>query len=569
MLDNFKHLRQLLEKSEKRNILIFIPLTLLLVLIETLSVGLIVPIITFFFESENFGNLNFLNNFLQDIPKNDLLKYLLCSLVFIYLIKNLYVIYYNWIRMRFANFVQLRISSQLLKIYFRAPYSKIFHKNSAELLRNIQVETAKVRNIINHMIILLSEILIVIGIAILLFLINFNIVFYAFIYITLSFIIYYLLIRNKVKKLGFENQRITQNFLRSILQKISSLKLVRIFLNDRYFLKEFEEDMSAFQNNNLKLGIINLLPKMWMEVFGIAFLSMMLIFLINQTKDMNYILSLIGLIVVAAVRIIPSPNRIMTSIQQLKYTTATFEKISDDLSISMMNFDHNLENIDFKKEILIKDINFSFQETGRNIFKNLNFKINKGEIVCIKGISGSGKSTFANLISGLLKPESGFFLVDGKNINTDNLNWMSKIGYVTQETYLLDDSIKNNIAFGISKDLIDIKKIHEVIEKVQLGELIKSLPEKMDTVIGERGSKLSMGQIQRIGIARALYTNSEILILDEITSSLDEKNTNKIFDLVSSMKTSKTIIVITHEFLNKKIFDSIYELKNHSLQKTE
>ena len=146
---------------------------------------------------------------------------------------------------------------------------------------------------------------------------------------------------------------------------------------------------------------------------------------------------------------------------------------------------------------------------------------------------------------------------------------MSKIGYVTQETYLLDDSIKNNIAFGISKDLIDIKKIHEVIEKVQLGELIKSLPEKMDTVIGERGSKLSMGQIQRIGIARALYTNSEILILDEITSSLDEKNTNKIFDLVSSMKTSKTIIVITHEFLNKKIFDSIYELKNHSLQKTE
>jgi ATP-binding cassette, subfamily B, bacterial PglK len=569
MLNNFKKINLLLNNKEKKKIIFFIPLTLLLVFLETLSIGLIIPIISYLLENKNFINYDFLNPFIESIPRTNLIIYLLISLIVVYLVKNLYIIFYNWSRMLLANSIQLRISSQLLEVYFKASYLEIFDRNSSELLRNIQTETAKLRNIINHTIILFSEILVILGIVILLSFINFKIIMIVLSAAVIIFFIYYLIIQNIVKELGYENQKITKKFIQSILEKIYSLKIIRIFLKENFFLNEFEKDMKKFQTNNLKLSIINLLPRIWIELFGVTFLCVLFIILINKSSDFNTILTLLSLIGVALIRLIPSINRVATSIQSLKYTTATFEKISYDLSIKTNilnnNYDHKIE---FKDNIKIRNINFSFKKYKRNIFKNLNFEIKKNNLICIRGESGSGKSTFANIFAGLYQPDQGEFTVDGRIVKTSNLGWISKVGYVTQDTYLIDDTVKRNIAFGVEDNQIDEKKINEIIELVQLKELIETLPSKINTIVGERGSTLSIGQIQRLGIARALYRDTDILLLDEITSSLDQINTNKIYELIKRMKTLKTIIVIAHELSNDEIFDQIYELKNNTLKKT-
>lgn len=568
MLDNLKKLKLLLNNNEKKKIILFIPLTLLLVFLETISIGLIIPIISYLLENKNFVNYDFLNPFIESIPRTDLIIYLLISLIVVYLVKNLYIIFYNWTRMLLANSIQLRISSQLLEVYFKALYSEIFDRNSSELLRNIQTESAKLRNIINHAIILFSEILIILGIVILLSYINFKIIMIALSTVTLLFSLYYLIIQNTVKELGYENQKITKKFVQSILEKISSLKIIRIFLKENFFLNEFEKDMKKFQTNNLKLSIINLLPKIWIEFFGVTFLCMTFIILINISIDINDILTLLSLIGVVLIRLIPSISRITTSLQSLKYTTATFERVSYDLSIKINTRNDDQDNkIEFTNNIKLRNINFSFKKYKKNILKDLNFEIKKNNLICIRGESGSGKSTFANMFAGLYQPDQGEFIVDDKIVKTSSLGWISKVGYVTQDTYLIDDTIKRNIAFGVEDSQIDEKKINEIIELVQLKELIESLPSNIDTTVGERGSILSMGQIQRIGIARALYRNTDILLFDEITSSLDQINTNKIYKLIKKMKSLKTIIVITHELSNDEIFDQIYELKNKTLQK--
>ena len=243
MLDNFKKLKLLLHNKEKKNIILFIPLTVLLVFLETISIGLIIPIISYLLENKNFINYAFLNPFIESIPRTDLIIYLLISLIVVYLVNNLYIIFYNWARMFLANSIQLRISSQLLEVYFKALYSEIFDRNSSELLRNIQTETAKLRNIINHTIILFSEILVILGIVILLSFINFKIIMIVLSVAVMLFFIYYLIIQNTVKELGYENQKITKKFIQSILEKISSLKIIRIFLKEEFFLNEFEKDM--------------------------------------------------------------------------------------------------------------------------------------------------------------------------------------------------------------------------------------------------------------------------------------------------------------------------------------
>lgn len=568
MLDNFKKINLLLNNKEKKKIIFFIPLTLFLVFLETLSIGLIIPIISYLLENKSFINYDFLDPFIKSIPGNDLIIYLLIGAIIVYLVKSLYVIFYNWSRMLLANSIQLRISSQLLEVYFKALYLEIFDRNSSELLRNIQAETAKLRNIINYIIILFSEMLIILGIVILLSFVNFKIVMIALSVVTLFFFLYYLIIQNTVKELGYENQKVTKKFVQSILEKISSLEIIRIFLKENFFLNEFEKDMKKFQTNNLKLSIINLLPKICIEFFGVTFLCVTFIILISISIDINDILTLLSLIGVVFIRLLPSINRIGSSLQALKYTTATLERVSYDLSIKINTRNDDEDNkIQFKDNIKIRNINFSFRKYKKNIFKDLNFEIKKNNLICIRGESGSGKSTFANIFTGLYQPDQGEFIVDDKVVKTSSLGWTSKVGYVTQDTYLIDDTIKRNIAFGVKDSQIDEKKINEIIELVQLKKLIESLPKNINTIVGERGAILSMGQIQRIGIARALYRNTDILLLDEITSSLDQINTNKIYKLIKKMKSLKTIIVITHELSNHEIFDQIYEVKNKTLQK--
>lgn len=566
MIKNLLLLLNLLNKKEKINLIFFTFLTLFLVLVESLSIGFIVPIISVIFDQTNEINL-IISNFLNlEMESTELIKILILIFVLIYMVKSFYVFYYNWYLIKFSNKVQVRLSSDLLKNYLNLDYTSIIKRNSAELIRNIMAECGKINNILRNIIYLISEIFISLGIIALITLYNKEAAISAITVFLLSSIIYLLIFKNKVKKLGEEQVYLSEIILKSIIQKISSYKLINIIRKKTFFVNEFKSDLVKTTKNNLKVSLINILPRIWIEVFGIISLSIFILYLTSNNYSVEKIITTIGLLAFASLRIFPSMSKITLCLQSLKFVSATLEKITEDINLDKAkknNFD-NLDLINFDKKIDIKNLDFSFKN-NKKILDNTHLLIKKNESIFLKGESGSGKSTLANIISGLIKPDNCNISIDGRmyNLNEDKIR--INCGFVHQETYLLDDTIKKNIAIGLLVEEINEKILDEVIKKARLENFIKTLPNGFNTIVGEKGSQISVGQAQRIGIARTLYHNPDLIIFDEATSALDNENAIQIIDMINEIKTKKAIIFISHDLNHQNKFDKTIEIINGKL----
>tara|TARA_B100000965_G_scaffold389588_1_gene395408 strand:- start:206 stop:1114 length:909 start_codon:yes stop_codon:yes gene_type:complete len=289
--------------------------------------------------------------------------------------------------------------------------------------------------------------------------------------------------------------------------------------------------------------------------------------MVSINTELNVIISTLALFGMATFRLMPSTNRIVSSFQALWYTTASIEKIHEELKLLNQNikkYNENKKEIknDFKKNSFLKveNVNFSYPLASSKTLENISIKINQGETIGFVGPSGSGKTTLIDIILGLLTPDSGSINVNNININDFLRNWQSQIGYVPQHIYLTDDTLKNNIAFGLKENEIDEKAIQNSIKSSQLFQLVKGLPDGLDTEVGERGVRLSGGQRQRIGIARALYHDPEILVLDEATSSLDSDTESSIVDSLREIKGKKTILIIAHRQSTVKYCDRLIKI---------
>ena len=566
MIKNLLLLLNLLNKKEKINLIFFTFLTLFLVLVESLSIGLIVPIISVIFDQTNEINL-IISNFLNlEMESTELIKILILIFVLIYMVKSFYVFYYNWYLIKFSNKVQVRLSSDLLKNYLNLDYTSIIKRNSAELIRNIMAECGKINNILRNIIYLISEIFISLGIIALITLYNKEAAISAITVFLLSSIIYLLIFKNKVKKLGEEQVYLSEIILKSIIQKISSYKLINIIRKKTFFVNEFKSDLVKTTKNNLKVSLINILPRIWIEVFGIISLSIFILYLTSNNYSVEKIITTIGLLAFASLRIFPSMSKITLCLQSLKFVSATLEKVTEDINLDKVkknNFD-NLDLTNFDKKIDIKNLDFSFKN-NKKILDNTHLLIKKNESIFLKGESGSGKSTLANIISGLIKPDNCNISIDGRmyNLNEDKIR--INCGFVHQETYLLDDTIKKNIAIGLPVEEINEKILDEVIKKARLENFIKTLPNGFNTIVGEKGSQISVGQAQRIGIARTLYHNPDLIIFDEATSALDNENAIQIIDMINEIKTKKAIIFISHDLNHQNKFDKTIEIINGKL----
>jgi ABC-type multidrug transport system fused ATPase/permease subunit len=291
-------------------------------------------------------------------------------------------------------------------------------------------------------------------------------------------------------------------------------------------------------------------------------------------KDLNDIISTGGVFIAATFRVLPSINRIIGSLQQIKYHKSTIDIIDEDLNLvglPVLNKKDRSE-IPFQHKLQLDKVSYSYPKSESSVFENLNFELNYGEVVGIIGPSGVGKSTFTNLIVGFLDTFEGDFTVDGKHIDKTNIaNWRKQLGYVSQSIYLIDDSIRANIAFGEDPNEIDDLRIEAAIKKAQLYSFIQQLPQKLDTIVGERGAQLSGGQQQRIGIARALYHEPKLLILDEATSALDVNTENEVMKAVEGLKGEMTILIITHRLSTLNCCDKIFKVdqKKLTIQKSE
>ena len=541
-------------------------------ILETLGIASILPLINFLTDQEK--SINFLENFFIDLTffGNNYMVFLICIIFSVYLVKNIFLSFYYWFENRFSYNTRFNLGVRLYKGYLDSPYKFHLKNNSSILVTKIVQETAIFGSAIMSLSTLITEILVVIGITLLLLIIKPYETFYVITIILSASLIFYFLTKKITFNLGKQLVATQKNKMKILNESLRSLQEIIIFRVSKYFYKLFKSKSMEVSELGYKMSFINRMPKIWFEMVAVIIISFIIIYSTLQNESTISILGILGIFFLSALKIIPSVNKILVALQSIRYSETAVISLSDDIKVFQDQKIPSKENIKLKKlnfenNIIFKNIGFKFNSDSEEILKNINFKIKKNEFIAIVGKTGSGKTTFLNLLMGLLEPTSGQITVDDRDIYNDVEKWRSNLGFVPQNINLLDDSLKKNIAYGLVDNLISEVKIKKSIELSQLSTFLENSKEQLDRSIGESGIKISGGQKQRIAIARALYNSPEILIFDEPTSSLDPVTTSKLFDTLKKLNNEKTIILVSHDIRDFSIFDKVYEIRNQSVVK--
>ena len=555
----------ILNKDQKKFLLIILCLSLLSAFFEIISLGLIIPLLKIFTNNdiqqfkENF-------NFIQNFSEQKILVFILLSFLFVYFVKilvNIILIFYN---NKFRKNLFLYISSKLLNNYLNQSISKFRNTNSSFMIRNIWNESnlfsygfiSSITSLVNEMIIFLS----ITGV---LFFYDFKISLFLLIYFGL--IGSYLYLKNSKKLRDYGNIRIEYNalILKDLRQSFGSIKEIYLYGLQKIFLKSFVEKVSTMSSSTEKRDNIIQLPRQYIEFLSVTSLIIIIFVGLFFKNSLNQIFVLIGLYIFASIRLMPGIVKILNNFQNIRYNIPLVDLLNQEL-IKTENYFKPL-NLDNKNKFVFdnlsfKNVSFSYQDKENKeteVLKNINLKILKGDKIGIYGKSGSGKTTLVNLISGFLEQNSGEILIKDKNDTSSKYLFERSIGYVQQSTYVADETIKFNITLRKNNHEIDFEKLNKILKILNLKEIISELPNGINSIMGEKGSKFSGGQIQRVGIARAIYRDPEILILDEATNALDINSQDEILKNIFEELKNKTIILISHQtdnlnYCNKKYF---------------
>lgn len=547
----FKNIYNLFNKKEKINFILLLLLMIANGFLEVISIGMLIPLVTIIIEP-SFNSFNFdlelINNFLILISKisiNDILIFLLC----VYFFKNIFILAYLYFQNKFVVDLRKRIVSDIYKKYLNQNYSFFLNNNTATIMRNLN-EAKEFSLVTISYTSLFFEIINFLSLAAFLLFLDFS----SSISIILIFFcilgFYFKFSRKFVFDLGKVRQ-IYDNFMNKIvIENISSIKEIKIFKKESYFANQLNKYNNLSANLNLKIDILLQLPRLIIEVITVAVLCFLIYRLVGDITATK-IITILTVYAATAIRLMPSTTKISAYLQKINYFEPLVNLIEKELKLTSLN---NEKNRSYKYEVFetldLVDLSFSYDNTKKTIIDDLSFSIKKNKIYGIRGANGSGKSTLINIIIGFLNPTKGSVNVNGESIKNQTHSWQKQLGYVPQNIFLIEDKIINNIAFGLNENEIDHQKLKKSIELAELNEIIDNLKDGLDTLVGEKGIKLSGGQIQRIGIARALYNDPQIIILDEFSTFLDAKTEANIIETIVKLKNFKTIIITSH---NKEI----------------
>ena len=505
---------------------------------------------------------------LESLNQNELIISFCGLLVLIYLIKSIIKVMQIYFINHTSHNLFIKNSKKILNNYLQNKLKFFTGNNSSVLIRNIQSEcNLFAYSIIYPLLVIMAELILFIFVSIFLLLFNFKISILSIFLFTLIPLVFLKFTSKKIKKWGETRQNFSSLTLKSLQEVFFSIKEIFIYDLKNYFVKKFDFNNSKFSESTKMRNILNSLPRIIIEFFIVVILVFIIFYMIKSSNDLSEVLISIGVFSFAAIKLMPSISLLTSQYQLMKYNIPVvdvlFEEIKkanqkqNNLLKDKCNLNENFENLNFK------DLSFGYENKNKDLFKKINIEINKKDKIGIIGETGIGKSSFINLICGLFDDYSGKIFYNKKELRQNNLDiYKSFFSYVPQHVYLLDDTILNNIIFGVTERKINKKKIEKIIKIVELENTINQLPNKLDTIVGEGGSKLSGGQIQRIGIARALYKDRSILILDESTSALDEKTEINILKSLFENYSEKTILVITHRKKPLEYCQRVLEIKN-------
>lgn len=566
----------ILDRKQKINSSILFVLCVISIFFDLFGIGMVIPLIAIIINEKSsfLDQFPFLTEYLATYQKDEILIIFITFFLIFYLFKSFFSTFLVWFEKKFIHYTHVDHGKRLLFNYLSENYLKFIERNSSSLIRNIIFETGIfVTNVISNLIHLSVEVLLVIGITCLLIYYEPVASSISITVLLLIVIIYISIFKKKLSVLGKKRQVLDGNLIKNLTQAFSLYKEIRLFDKSNYLVKKHNN--FAIQRANISIfeDMVNALPRIYFEFLALLGLTLIIFYFVYFKNSVSDIIPVIGLYAASTFRLIPCATRIIGSINSLNHNLPAFDVIYKDLA-EVRNL--NIRDITFHKKfeafiqknfipksLRMKNIEFSFFSENKEIkvLNKINIEINSNLITGLVGETGSGKSTLANIISGLITEYKGEYLInENSNINKKILQKM--VGHVPQHTNLIDDSILNNICFGIERENIDFDKVKKIINKLKLSKILDNLPNGLDSKIGEQGLKLSGGQRQKIALARTLYLEPRIIIFDESTSSLDKYSEEDFIEVVKEIKKDKIIIFISHNVNLARHFEKIYKMEN-------
>ena len=576
----------LFDRKQKRQIAGLALLILIGGLLETVGVSMLLPVVQAIMDPEQLMENELVGKVTKALhieTSRQLIILMLGALIALYVVKNAYLLFQTYVQNTFVTRNRNRMISRVMREFLNRPYEEYLGADIPTVFRLTDSDIPNAFQLILVMIQMVTEIVVAGFLCIVLVVVSPVMSLFIFcIFLGMTLMITKVL-KPRLNAIGHKNQQIQSRIAKWRIQSIYGLKDVKVLHREEFFVRNYYESGAIGADVARNYAVFNNLPRLLIETIFMASMLLFIMLYMLRGGNITVLIPPLSAFAVAGIRVMPGTNRINTYLSEIAYSQPCLDYLYENLTANMkMDVNGSVTGLargggaqtqevrtHLQDKIVLDHITYAYPNTEKNIFTDAHMEVKKGQSVGIMGPSGAGKSTVVDILLGLLRVQEGTITCDGANIFDNYADWLSKIGYIPQSIYLIDESIRDNIAFGIDGDKIDDRRIWEVLEEAQLKEFVEELPEGLDTTIGDRGVRISGGQRQRLGIARALYHNPEILVFDEATSALDNDTEKAVMDAINNFHGRKTMVIIAHRHKTIAKCAVIYKVDGEKIVETK
>lgn len=573
-MDILIKLLKVMNRKQKAQMVVLGFMMLIGAFIETLSVSMLIPLIEVIMNPGNLEEHSQMKRIFEFFHLDNMHQFtvlMILALIAVFVLKNIYLYFQRSFQLRFVCDNQFQTSRRLMRVYLDRPYEFYLHANSAEIIRTVTTDVANTYGLVMQILTLASDGVVFLGLSIMVLVLDPVMALMVGVTMALVLVTIKKAFRPILLEAGKQQQFHHGQTIKWINQSVLGVKEVIISNKEQYFVDQYSVHGKIHAEMNRKHDLLTGVPGMITESVMMTGILLYLLYITQSGQNVASMVSQLAAFAAAAIKIMPSVSRMSASMNSITYLRPFFSRVSDDLMEQLKLGkeledgwdDEQTEPLKLHKSILLDHVAFSYGRSDRYIFKDASMEVPVGKTVGVAGPSGAGKTTAIDIMLGLLKPESGRVLADGVDISGHYAAWLKNIGYIPQMIFMLDDTIRRNVAFGVKN--VDDDRVWAVLREAQLEEHVKSLPNGLDTEIGERGIRLSGGQRQRLGIARALYHDPDLLVFDEATSALDSETEAAIMESINHLKGRKTMVIIAHRLNTIENCDILYRVENGTI----